>query len=117
MGIGIIDYITLAKAGYKKAEIDEIIAHSKEEEAVKPEEQLGANTVDNPVSSPEAEKPTEKVEETTKSKEDEINYKELYEKSQEDLKKAQAANRAGDNSGNRSEDPEKDLRALIGSYL
>lgn len=117
MGANIMDYIALAKAGYKKADIDKIIALS-EQETAKPEEQPGAtdSNIEQPAS-PEAEKPAEKEVEADAPVKEEIDYKELYEKSQEDLKKAQALNRSGDNSGKNNVDSEKDLMELIGSYM
>ena len=118
MGVSIIDYLTLAKAGYKKADIDQIIALSKQEEAEKPEEPQAAtlnnDNVEKASADPEGEPENEaSTEEPVKEV---IDYKSLYEKSQEDLKTAQAANRKRDNSDAHTYG-KKDLQDAIRSFL
>ena len=50
--------------------------------------------------------------------EEAVDYKKLYEQSQEDLKKAQAANIKKDSSAaDQGKDPVKDLTDLVASYL
>ena len=118
MGVTIMDYLTLAKAGYKKADIDKILSQPEKADETNPEEQrkdAGAINEPKPVD-PEPTEATEK-DEKPEPKEDEIDYKSLYEKSQEDLKAAQAANRAHDNSGANNADLQADLRAIVGSYF
>lgn len=112
--VSIKDYIALARAGYKKADIDQIIALSEKPETENPEEQQAA-TADNiipatasaePVKAPENASPEEGQEEV-------IDYKALYEKSQEDLKAAQAFNRSQDASKNVPEYSYEDLQNAI----
>ena len=115
MGLSIMDYLALAKAGYKRADIDQIIALSKEDEA-KPEEQPAASVSHEETKTDGAE-PTEAPEKEDLPKdppEEEIDYKSLYEKSQEDLKTAQALNRGKDSSENKP-DP-NDLKDVFASY-
>ena len=117
MGVSIIDYLTLAKAGYKKADIDQIIAHSQESKE-KPEEQPAVTVSNNEIKTENAE-PTEATEKDDLPAEpvkDEIDYKSLYEKSQEDLRAAQAVNRGKDSSEN-IPDPSKELSDIFRSYL
>jgi len=114
MGLNLSDIVALAKAGYKPNEVKELIALSKEETSA-PEEQPGATaaTSEPKTESPEPEKASENEVKDDANQKEEINYKELYEKSQQDLKKAQEANRSADNSGNTSADPMKDLIETI----
>lgn len=117
MGVSIMDYLLLAKAGYKKADIDKILSQPEKEEETNPKEQPAATapTLEEITESAELEKASEK-EEKPEPKKDEIDYKELYEKSQEDLKKAQAQNRGADASQNAT-DPETDLKSVISSFF
>lgn len=112
MGLSLMDLVSLAKAGYKPADVKELIALSEKSEPVKPEEQqsAAAANVEPKTASAEPAEATEKAAEPEKTEEKEIDYKELYEKSQEDLKKAQAVNRSADNSG---EQPEYDIKDLL----
>ena len=118
MGVSIGDLITLAKAGYTPAQVKELITLSEKADPAKPEEPQGAAPAPlEPKSvSPEPERAPEKEAQPEEPKKEEINYKELYEKSQEDLKKAQAQNRGADASLNNPADPEKDLLAVFSSY-
>lgn len=111
MGLNISDIVALAKAGYKPAEVKELIALSEKEMQPKPEEQPGATAapLKPTTESPEPVKASENEAKAAEPEKEEIDYKELYEKSQQDLKKAQEANRSADNSGKASEDPMKDL--------
>lgn len=111
------DIVSLAKAGYKPADVKELISLSEMAEQSKQEEPQGAApATDEPKSvSPE---PIEAPENTEPAKPEEaVDYKKLYEHSQEDLKKAQAANIKKDNSPAQSTDPKKDLLDLVASYL
>lgn len=122
MGLSITDIVALAKAGYKPADVKELItmADAKEtsedqkdqKSAEEPQQAEGQNAPEGT----EAEKQTEKEEAAEKADKDDVNYKELYEKSQNDLKAAQEANRKQDASGNAS-DPSEDLKTIIASYL
>lgn len=118
MGVSIMDYLLLAKAGYKKADIDKILSQPEKEEETNPEEQPAATapTLEETTESAELEKAPEK-EEKPEPKKDEIDYKKLYEQSQEDLKSAQAANRAKDNSNAPDADPLAEIRSKIGTYF
>lgn len=115
MGLNISDIVALAKAGYKPAEVKELIALSEKETQPKPEEQPGAPAAPSEptTESPEPKKATENEVKADKPEEKEIDYKELYEKSQQDLKKAQEANRGADNSGKAPEDAMKYLLETI----
>ena len=115
MGLSLSDLVSLAKAGYTPANVKELIALSEKSEPVKPEEQqsAAAANVEPTTASAEPTEATEKEAEPEKTEEKEIDYKELYEKSQKDLKKAQETNRSADNSGKTSEDVMKDLLETI----
>lgn len=115
MGLNISDIVALAKAGYKPAEVKELIALSEKDSQPKPEEQPGATAAKSEptTESPEPKKAPENAEKAEEPKKEEINYKELYEKSQQDLKKAQEANRSADNSGKAPEDTMKALLETI----
>ena len=118
MGVSIGDLITLAKAGYTPAQVKELITLSEKDEQTIPEEQQTATapTVEATTVSAEPVKATENVEKPAEPEKEEINYKELYEKSQEDLKKAQAQNRGVDASQNEP-DPVTDLKSVISSFF
>lgn len=115
MGVSLTDLITLAKAGYTPGQVKELIALSEKSEPVNPEEQqlATAANVEPTTASAEHVEATEKEAEPEKTEEKEIDYKELYEKSQEDLKKAQAVNRSADNSGKQPEYSFNDLLQTI----
>lgn len=84
------DIVALAKQGYKPADIRELLAISTESKEV--DEPATSDEDSQPATGENAEtkKPEEKKPEETK--ETEPDYKALYEKSQEDLKKAQSFN-------------------------
>lgn len=97
--MNLTDIITLAKQGYKPADIKELIALAdnvnQEQPAVIQQEQgqsEEANSEDTAQNEPTVDaneqKPDEPPADTTQG----INYKELYEKTQADLKKAQQFN-------------------------
>lgn len=100
------DLFALAKQGYKPQDVKELIALAAEVETAQ------AATPDDD-SQPaedkkdESEKPDEK--QPAKATENEPDYKALYEKSQEDLKKAQAFNV----NQNREKEPEKSSDELL----
>lgn len=115
MGLSIPDIVALAKAGYKPGDVKELITLSEKVSDPKPEEQPAATAEpSNPATeSAEPEKAPENAEKAEEPKKEEIDYKELYEKSQLDLKKAQEANRSADNSGKAPEDTMKALLETI----
>lgn len=117
MGVSILDYLVLAKAGYKKADIDSIIALSEKEEGNTPEEQQAATAapIEPTTESAESLSSSEKAEAPEPEKEV-IDYKSLYEKSQADLKAAQAENRSRDSSQDQP-DMFKSLQDSIRSFL
>lgn len=120
MGINLADIITLAKAGYTPAQVKELITLSEKEPDAKPEEQQAATapTSEAATESAEPEKATENAEQHSEPEQKEIDYKALYEKTQEDLKKAQAVNRSTDLSDKEaSADPYKDLQDYVRSIL
>jgi hypothetical protein len=144
MGITITDLIALAKAGYTPGQVKELITLSEREPETTHEEQPGATAPiqeattasPEPLGASEKSAQPQETEETginykelyERSQEDlkkaqpqeteetGINYKELYERSQEDLKKAQEANRKTDASVNQQSDPERDLLNIFASY-
>lgn len=93
------DIITLAKQGYKPADIKELIALAdnvdNEQQADNQQEQVqseGANSEDTAENQPTVDAKEQKPTEPPANNEQGINYKELYEKSQADLAKAQQFN-------------------------
>ena len=85
------DVVELAKAGYKPADVKELISLSEMADQSKQEEPQGAAPAEiEPKSvSPEPDRAPENKE--PEKPEEAVDYKKLYEQSQEDLKKAQAA--------------------------
>ena len=118
MGISITDIVALAKAGYTPGQVKELITLSETSQQTQPEEQQGAAAapIEPTTASPEPVKAPENVAAAEPVKE-EINYKELYEKSQEDLKKAQEVNRKTDASPIDPVSPEKELKDLFASFV
>lgn len=112
--MNLLDIISLAKAGYKKADIDELLAIQIDEPEPEPqpdnstEPDIGAKGAPDPSPEPSADDPDyEKL------------YKEVLEQLnilKEDLKVAQEQNRRADNSGN-DPDPMDDLADVFRSYM
>lgn len=119
MGVSLTDLITLAKAGYTPGQVKELIALSEKAEDAKPEEQQAATAPTSEAATESAEpvKASENEEKQPELEKEEIDYKALYEKTQEDLKKAQAVNRSTDLSDKTSADPYKDLQDYVRSIL
>lgn len=119
MGITLNDIVALAKQGYKPGDIKELISLSEKADAGIPEEQQkAAGAIDEPKpADPEAKEPTENVKPNEPEQKDDVDYKKLYEQSQSDLKKAQEANIKKDSAQDQPEDPTKDLRAIITTYM
>lgn len=92
------DLADLARAGYKPADVKDIIK--------------AANEVP-PQPEPQPEPPKEEE----SPKEPEVDYKALYEKSQEDLKKAQAANNSRNVQDSETEADVDDLADIFRSYM
>lgn len=91
------DIMALAKMGYKPSDIKELLA-------LNPDNKVDIPAVEN---TPTEEAPEVPAEETVQPEEQKVeetsqepNYKELYEKTQEDLKKLQLENVKRDNSKN-----------------
>lgn len=114
--LSIIDMLTLAKAGYKKSDIDKILQEKAEPE--KPEEPQAATAPIEQAATISADpiKEPEKAEEPEQP-EAEVDYKKLYEQAQADLKAAQDANNRTDLSGVVDEDPLKSLRETVATYI
>lgn len=119
MGITLNDIVALAKQGYKPGDIKELISLSEMANADKQEEpQKAAGAIDEPKpADSEAKEPTENKAPDEPEQKDDVDYKKLYEQSQSDLKKAQEANIKKDNAPAQPEDPTKDLRAIITTYM
>ena len=111
------DIVELAKAGYKPVDVKELISLSEMAEQSKLEEPQGATpAIDEPKSaSPEPDKAPENKEPV--KPEEAVDYKKLYEQSQEDLKKAQAANIKKDAAPAQAPDPMNNLKDLVSSFL
>ena len=88
------DYIALARAGYKKADIEKMLA----EDAKEDKEPLPDPLDIGDTQGPEPEKPTEQAPEAEKPVVDQTDYKALYEQAKKDLEAAQRANTTRDNS-------------------
>ena len=118
MGVSLQDLITLAKAGYTPGQVKELITLSEKVMEPVPEEPQAATapTSEAATESAEPEKATENAEKAKEPEKEVIDYKALYEKSQEDLKTAQAVNRSMDLSDNAT-DPQSDLQDIFRSYL
>ena len=111
------DVVELAKAGYKPADVKELISLSEMADQSKQEEPQGAMpAIDEPKSaSPEPDRAPENKE--PEKPEEAVDYKKLYEQSQEDLKKAQAANIKKDAAPAQAPDPMNNLKDLVSSFL
>lgn len=118
MGVSLQDLITLAKAGYTPGQVKELITLSERVMEPVPEEPQAATAPISEAATESAEpvKATENAEKASEPEKEVIDYKALYEKSQEDLKKAQAVNRSTDLSDNAT-DPQSDLQDIFRSYL
>lgn len=97
------DYIALARAGYKKADIEKMIAEDAKEEKDPLPDPLDIGESPNP----EPELPTQQTSEAEKPASDQTDYKALYEelkkeneKTKKNLEEAQRANISRDNSDN-----------------
>ena len=89
------DYIALARAGYKKADIERMLAEdAKEEERDSLPDPLDIGDTLNP----EPENPMPQTSEAEKPAVDQTDYKALYEQVKKDLEAAQKANISRDNS-------------------
>lgn len=118
MGVSLTDLITLAKAGYTPGQVKELMTLDvKAEAGQKAEEQqaaAGANDEPKPDSA-EAKGPSEN--EQPAGAQDPVDYKSLYEKAKADLDAAQKANINQNAGAQTPEDPEKELREIVGTYL
>ena len=111
--MNLIDIISLAKAGYKKADIDELLAVPIDE----PDPEPAAGSTDPDDGSKGEPEPS--PEPSVKDPDYESLYKEVLEQLnilKEDLKVAQEHNRRSDNSGN-DPDPMDDLADVFRSYM
>ena len=118
MGVSLQDLITLAKAGYTPGQVKDLITLSEKVMEPVPEEPQAATapTLEAATESAEPEKATENAEKASEPEKEVIDYKALYEKSQEDLRAAQAVNRSMDLSDNAT-DPQSDLQEIFRSFL
>lgn len=111
------DIVDLAKAGYKPGDLRELLALSETADAGKQEE---PQEVVPAITEPESTNPEPVVRTENKEPaepEETVDYKKLYEQSQEDLKKAQAANIKKDNAPAQPVDPKKDLIEKVRSFM
>lgn len=139
MGVSLTDLIALAKAGYTPAAVKELIALSDsadpgkaEDPKTKPEEPKASAKTEEPqgaaaansepkAASPEPEKnkATENASEQSnrETQDKAVDYKSLYEKTADELKKAQSANRSQSAPEDDPDKGMKDLSDVIRSYL
>lgn len=88
------DYIALARAGYKKADIEKMLAEDAKEE----KEQLPEPLDIEDHLEPEPEIQNEQQSKAEETVVDQTDYKALYEQAKKDLEAAQKANLSRDNS-------------------
>ena len=115
--IGLKDVISLALKGWSKEDIKELVnianAASPGKTDEEPQDRTGKEPgPTDPGESPEPEKKTEPDKQT-----DAIDYKKLYEQSQNELAAAQAANRSQQIPEPDPEKQMKDLKATFASYM
>ena len=119
MGISLTDLITLAKAGYTPGQVKELMSLSEKvepEKAEEPKAPAGAPTEPKPADpKPEENKAPEN--EQQEKPEETVDYKALYEKTLEDLKTAQEANRKESQPADASADAEAHLLETFGSFM
>lgn len=109
------DRIALAKAGYKKSEIEEII---KSEQAGLEEETVDEVEEDEEVEETEDPEPdTDTGDTDTETRDPEPDYKSLYEKTLDDLKKAQEANRKQVVATDKDKTDEQTLEDIIKEFI
>ena len=101
------DLITFAKAGYKPAEVKELLELQIENNQPEPE----------PTPEPEPEPTPEPEPEPEPTPEPEPDYKKLYEESQKALKEAQEANVRKDASKSDDKSDEDIVNELFRSYM
>ena len=88
------DYIALARAGYKKADIEKMLAEDAKEDKEPLPEPLDLGETPEP----EPETPKEPAPKAEEPAPDQTDYKALYEQAKKDLEAAQKANTSRDNS-------------------
>ena len=113
--MNLFDVITLAKAGYKKADIEALKDQESELEKVapgKPAPDGNISSISDATGAGEEGSPAP----ASEDKKDEPDYKALYEETQAKLKEAQAANvaKAG---GNEALDINAEISDIISSLL
>lgn len=113
--MNLIDIIALAKAGYKKADIDELLAVPVDEPEPLPAAPDSTVRADGPEGGPEPSPEDSPQEPDYRMLYDDI-QKEL-EKVRQDLKAAQEKNITKDLSGQAGPDPMKELEDVFRSYM
>lgn len=112
--LGILDIVALAKAGYKAADIKELMSVEIDDPA--PEDK-GAEKPDDKEKQPPAEnsaKETEKDKEGSSEEDDNIDYKSLYEQKCKELETAQNANV---HQNQPEKKPENTLDDIVRSFM
>lgn len=119
MGISITDLITLAKAGYTPGQVKELISLSEKAEPAQPEEhkEPAAAPIEPKTAETKPEENKAGENETADKPEETVDYKALYEKTLEDLKTAQEANRTESQPEDKSADMEKHLAETFASFM
>lgn len=114
--LSIKDIVDLAKAGYSVSDVKELISLSKEDEKTDPvPDDTPGQEGDSNENSPKDAKESPSQEDP---KDEEPDYKTLYEKSQKELKEAQKANRNKDRSSEDDYKSDEDMfKDLVSHFI
>lgn len=108
--LNLFDIVDLAKAGYKKKDIDEILKKASEDKSDPEPAPLEQPPAEN------AEKDPAEGKEGSEDKEDDIDYKKLYEDKCAELEKAQKAN-TQTNLKNDTDDNTPSIDDIVRSFM
>jgi hypothetical protein len=108
--LNLFDIVDLAKAGYKKKDIDEILKKAGEEKSDSEPEPSEQPPAEN------AEKDPAEGKEGSEDKKDDIDYKKLYEDKCAELEKAQKAN-TQTNLKNDTDDNTPSIDDIVRSFM
>ena len=115
--LGILDIVALAKAGYKAADIKELMSATIEDPA--PEDNGAEKPADK-----DAQPPAENLAEETKKdkagapeEEDDVDYKSLYEEKCKELEKAQAVNTHQNQTNSKTENQTPTIDDIVRSFM
>lgn len=115
--LGILDIVALAKAGYKASDIKELMSV---EVADPTPEDGGMETPADKEAQPATEnsaKETEKDKQGAPEKEDDVDYKSLYEEKCKELEKAQAVNTHQNQTNLKTENQTLTIDDIVRSFM